>query len=69
MDMAEGSMLSTALMSLLLENQGQFSCIEGAVAENCCSAQKKRELGTKGVLGEIRIIVFVHQYMTDTTKA
>lgn len=58
-DMAERSMLSTALTSLFLENQGQFPCLEVAVAEECCPAQKKRELDTKGVVGEVQIIFFV----------
>lgn len=58
-DMAEGSMLSSASMSLLLENQGQFPCLEVAVTEECCPAQKKSELNTKGVVGEVQIIIFV----------
>lgn len=58
-DMAEGSMLSSALMSLVLENQEQFPCLEVAVAEEYCPAQKKREHDTKGVVGEARIIIFV----------
>lgn len=58
-DMAEGSMVSTGLMSLLLENQGQFLCLEVAAAEECCPAQKNRELNTKGVVGEVQIIISV----------
>lgn len=59
MDMAEGSVLSTALMSLLSKNHGQLPCLEGTVAEECCPAQKERDLDTKGVVGELQIIICV----------